>query len=96
MGQINCTKFTALSLALAALAIPSLAEAGMLERQAGRAIRQAGHWCDEVSRMAVNTKLSLPSRRVVRVTCDDGTRYVQYDLVLRPDNKIASIETVKP
>ncbi|MCX5519007.1 hypothetical protein OSH10_11230 [Kaistia defluvii] len=96
MGHINCSKPTALALALVAVAIPSLAEAGMLERQAGRAIRQAGHWCDAVSRMAVNTKLSLPSRRVVRVTCDDGTRYVRYDLVLRPDNTIASIEVVRP
>jgi flagellar basal body-associated protein FliL len=89
-------KFTILALALTAIAFPTLAQATMLERQAGRAIRQAGHWCDKVSHMAVNEKQSLPSRRVVRVTCDDGTRYVQYDLTMRPDNKIASIEKAKP
>lgn len=89
-------KYTILALALAAIAVPSLAQATMLERQAGRAIRHAGHWCGKVSNMAVNDKVSLPSRRVVRVTCDDGTRYVQYDLVMSPDNKIASIEKVTP
>jgi hypothetical protein len=74
------------------VATPALAESPMLERQTGRAIRNAGHWCDQVSHMAVNTKVSTPQRRVVRVTCDDGTRYVQYDLVLDGDNKIASIK----
>ncbi|BCP53641.1 hypothetical protein K32_22580 [Kaistia sp. 32K] len=72
--------------------VPTLASAAMLERQAGRVIRAAGHWCDRVSNLAVNNKVSTPARRVVRVTCDDGTRYVQYDLVLTPDNKVRSIE----
>lgn len=73
-------------------AASTLANAAILERQAGRAIRNAGHWCDRVSNIAVNDKVSTPARRVVRVTCDDGTRYVQYDLVLTPDNKVQSIE----
>lgn len=89
-------KFAILALTLTAVAFPTLAQAAMLERQAGRAIRQAGHWCDKVSHMAVNKKQSLPSQRVVRVTCDDGTRYVQYDLVMSSDNKITSIEKAKP
>jgi hypothetical protein len=89
-------KLTILALTLTAVAFPTLAQAAMLDRQAGRAIRQAGHWCDKVSHMAVNEKRSLPSRHVVRVTCDDGTRYVQYDLVMTADNKIASIEKAKP
>lgn len=83
-------KIVALS-ALAVMMDPLPASAAMLERQAGRAIRNAGHWCDRVSHMAVNTKVSTPERRVVRVTCDDGTRYVQYDLVLGADDKITSI-----
>ena len=83
-------KTVALS-ALAIMMIPLPANAAMLERQTGRAIRNAGHWCDRVSHMAVNTKVSTPQRRVVRVTCDDGTRYAQYDLVLSADDKITSI-----
>jgi flagellar basal body-associated protein FliL len=83
-------KTAALS-ALAIMALSMPASAAMLERQAGRAIRNAGHWCDRVSNMAVNTKTSTPQRRVVRVTCDDGTRYVQYDLVLGADDKVTSI-----
>jgi len=78
-------------LALAVMMIPPSANAAMLERQAGRAIRNAGHWCDRVSHMAVNTRLSTPDRRVVRVTCDDGTRYVEYDLVLDADDRVTSI-----
>jgi len=85
-----------LGLALAIVAVPTLAQATVLERQTGRAIRQAGHWCDRVSHMAVNQKVSVPTRRVVRVTCDDGTRYVQYDLIMKQDNTIASIEKAKP
>lgn len=77
--------------AIVIMMIPLSASAAMLERQTGRAIRNAGHWCDRVSHMAVNTKVSTPQRRVVRVTCDDGTRYVQYDLVLGADDKITSI-----
>lgn len=77
--------------AIVIMMIPLSANAAMLERQTGRAIRNAGHWCDRVSHMAVNTKVSTPQRRVVRVTCDDGTRYVQYDLVLGADDKITSI-----
>lgn len=83
-------KIVALS-ALAVMMIPPSASAAMLERQAGRAIRNAGHWCDRVSHMAVNTRLSTPDRRVVRVTCDDGTRYVEYDLVLDADDRVTSI-----
>lgn len=89
-------KVAVLALTLATVAVPTLAQATMLERQAGRAIRNAGHWCGRVSNMAVNDKVSLPTRRVVRVTCDDGTRYVQYDLVMSPDNKVQSIEKAKP
>ncbi|WEK48863.1 MAG: hypothetical protein P0Y66_13815 [Candidatus Kaistia colombiensis] len=77
--------------ALAVVMVPLPAGATMLERQTGRAIRNAGHWCDRVSHMAVDTKVSTPKRRVVVVTCDDGTRYVQYSLVLGTDNKITSI-----
>lgn len=78
--------------ALAAVMAPLPAHATMLERQTARAIRNAGHWCDRVSHMRVDTRVSTPKRRVVLVTCDDGTRYEQYSLVVGTDNKITSIE----
>jgi hypothetical protein len=87
-------KVATLSALAVVMAMPSPAMADMLERQAGRAIRNAGHWCDRVTNIAVNEKLSTPQRRVVRVTCDDGTRYVQYDLVLDSDNRVTSIEKI--
>jgi hypothetical protein len=83
-------KIVALS-ALAVMMIPLPAMAGMMERQAGRAIRNAGHWCDRVTHMAVHEQYSTPQRRIVRVTCDDGTRYVQYDLVFGSDNRVTEI-----
>jgi hypothetical protein len=73
------------------LSLPMPASADMLERQAGRAIRAAGHWCERVTHMAVLEPYSTPQRRIVRVTCDDGTRYVQYDLVLGSDNRVSEI-----
>jgi len=78
--------------AVAVAMVPVTAGAAMLERQTGRAIRNAGHWCGHVTYMTVDTKVSTPKRRVVLVTCDDGTRYEQYSLVLSADNKISSIE----
>lgn len=89
-------KFAVMAMVLAGVAIPTLAHADLLERRTGRVIRQAGQWCGKVSHMAVNDKVSTPTHRVVRVTCDDGTRYVQYDLVISPDNKVQSIEKAKP
>ncbi|WP_133123928.1 hypothetical protein [Phyllobacterium zundukense] len=66
-----------------------------LERQAARAIRSAGFWCDKVSEAKIDQVLSASGPTVVRVTCDDRTRYEQYKLTMTPKNTIAKIEVWK-
>ncbi|MBZ9657085.1 hypothetical protein [Phyllobacterium lublinensis] len=71
------------------------AQTRMLERQTARAIRNAGFWCDKVSEAAVDKVLSALGPTVVRVTCDDRTRYEQYKVTMTPQNRIAKIERWK-
>jgi hypothetical protein len=71
------------------LAVP--AQADMLERQAARAIRKAGHWCDRVTDMREDKRQSTPERRVVLVTCYDIRHLAQYELILGVDDKLHSI-----
>lgn len=85
---------------VAFLCIANLAEAqtmekNMLERRTARAIRNAGYWCDQVSNAYVDKVLSSTGPTVVRVTCDDKTRFEQYKLTMTKDNKIAKIEVWK-
>ncbi|MGH6762019.1 MAG: hypothetical protein ACRECW_10595 [Phyllobacterium sp.] len=80
---------------IAALFVPSIANAEILERRAARLIRQAGHWCDRVSDIRYDQQLTAGGAPVVRVTCDDGTRYVQYRLELNRDNTVKSIKEIK-
>ncbi|MEK1890122.1 MAG: hypothetical protein AAAB35_21675 [Phyllobacterium sp.] len=70
-------------------------ERNMLERRTARAIRNAGFWCDQVSNAYVDKVLSSTGPTVVRVTCDDKTRFEQYKLTMTKDNKIAKIEIWK-
>jgi len=67
----------------------------MLERQTARTIRQAGFWCDKISDARIDKARSAMGPTIVRVTCDDGTRYMQYKLTMTADNKIEKIETWK-
>jgi hypothetical protein len=67
----------------------------MLERRTARAIRNAGFWCDRVTDAQIDKVLSSMGPTVVRVTCDDKTRFEQYKLTMTKDNKIAKIETWK-
>jgi hypothetical protein len=67
----------------------------MLERQAARAIRNAGFWCDKVSDARVDQTRSAMGPTIVQVTCDDKTAFAQYQLTMTKDNKIAKIETWK-
>jgi hypothetical protein len=71
------------------------AQTNMLERRTARAIRNAGFWCDQVSNAQVDKVLSSMGPTVVRVTCDDRTRFEQYKLTMTKDNKIAKIEVWK-
>jgi hypothetical protein len=69
-------------------------ENNMLERRTARAIRNAGFWCDRVSNAYIEKVLST-GPTVVRVTCDDKTRFEQYKVTMTKDNKIAKIEVWK-
>ena len=75
----------------AVLVLPSLASADILERRAARLIRAAGFWCDRVSDVRYDEQLTAGGAPVVRVTCDDGTRYVQYRLDLNRDNTVRTV-----
>ena len=79
----------------ASLAEAQTMEKNMLERRTARAIRNAGFWCDQVSNAYVDKVLSSTGPTVVRVTCDDKTRFEQYKLTMTKDNKIAKIEVWK-
>jgi hypothetical protein len=70
-------------------------QSSMLERRTARAIRNAGFWCARVSNAQVDKVLSSMGPTVVRVTCDDKTRFEQYKLTMTKDNKIAKIEAWK-
>ncbi|WP_091949143.1 hypothetical protein [Phyllobacterium sp. YR620] len=80
---------------IANLAEAQTMEKNMLERRTARAIRNAGYWCDQVSNAYVDKVLSSTGPTVVRVTCDDKTRFEQYKLTMTKDNKIAKIEVWK-
>ncbi|NTS29921.1 hypothetical protein HQ945_01520 [Phyllobacterium sp. BT25] len=80
---------------IANLAEAQTMEKNMLERRTARAIRNAGFWCDQVSNAYVDKVLSSTGPTVVRVTCDDKTRFEQYKLTMTKDNKIAKIEVWK-
>lgn len=80
-----------LTLLLATMLFPAMAQADMLERQTARAIRNAGHWCDRVTDMREDKRQSTPERRVVLVTCYDIRHLAQYELILGADNKLRSI-----
>lgn len=77
------------------IAAAQSAQTNMLERRTARAIRNAGFWCDQVSEAQVDKALSSIGPTIVRVTCDDKTRYEQYKLTMTKDNKIAKIEVWK-
>lgn len=78
--------------AVIALALfPATAYADMMERRTARIIRNAGHWCDQVSDLQLDKRKSTPERRVVLVTCYDIRHFVQYELVVGSDNKVRSI-----
>ncbi|TDQ20872.1 hypothetical protein DEV91_12198 [Phyllobacterium brassicacearum] len=81
--------------AMAEFAAAQTAQMRILERQAARAIRNAGFWCDKVSEAEIDKVLSAQGQTVVRVTCDDRTRYEQYKLTMTPKNTIAKIEVWK-
>ena len=70
-------------------------ESNMLQRQTARAIRNAGYWCDRVSNAYVDKLLSATGPTIVRVTCDDKTRFEQYKITMNKDNRIAKIEVWK-
>jgi hypothetical protein len=67
----------------------------VLERQAGRAIRNAGFWCDKVTNATVDKVRSSMGTTIVQVTCDDKTAFAQYKLTMTKENKIAKIEHCK-
>ncbi len=77
------------------LAAAQTMQTNMLERRTARAIRNAGFWCDQVSDAYIDKALSSTGPTIVRVTCDDKTRFEQYKLTMTKDNKIAKIEVWK-
>jgi len=82
----------ALGLALlASTALPAPAAAGIWERQAARTIRNAGHWCDRVRDITLDKRKSTQIRKTVLVTCSDGRRFAQYEMIVDQDNKLTSI-----
>lgn len=70
-------------------------QTNMIERVGARAIRHAGFWCDRVSNAQIDKVLSSMGPTIVRVTCDDKTRFEQYKLTMTKDSKIAKIEVWK-
>jgi len=64
---------------------------GMWERRAARLIRNAGHWCDRVRDMRLDKRKSTQIRKTVLVTCSDGRRFAQYELIVDKDNRLRSI-----
>lgn len=70
-------------------------ESRMLKRQTARAIRNAGFWCDRVTDARIDKVKSLSNRTIVKVTCDDKTKFAQYMLTMSPTNKITKVEIWK-
>ncbi|MEK1851096.1 MAG: hypothetical protein AAAC48_04250 [Phyllobacterium sp.] len=70
-------------------------KSNMLERRTARAIRNAGFWCDRITDAQIDKGLSSMGPTIVRVTCDDKTRFEQYKVTMTKDNKIAKIEPWK-
>lgn len=72
-----------------------VADTPLLEQRVGRAIRKAGFWCGWVSYLRIDTTRSVEGAVILLVTCDDRTRYQQYNVSLDKDNKIEKIEERK-
>lgn len=70
-------------------------ESRMLKRQTARVIRNAGFWCDKITDARIDRVKSASGATIVKVTCDDKTKFAQYMLTMSSDNRIMKIEDWK-
>lgn len=91
MRQSSFLKSRVFLLLLAAAVLPGEARADLLERRAGRLIRDSGRWCDTVKDVRAIKHRSNDQMLFFLVTCG-GRKFAQYEILIGPDGELIDIK----